>query len=86
MALADHVSNDDPSCSVGAILAGQDLNGKHVPAEDVTTLLQWLGSAQRRGDSASVIFDRVKAEGYRISYQQINRHRGGHCSCARRAA
>lgn len=82
MALADQKPAPTTTCSVGAILRGRDLDGKPVPDEDIATFTAWLGTPDRRGLPAGEIFDAVKAEGYRISYQQINRHRGARCGCS----
>lgn len=77
MALADRVqppSTTGTPCSVGLLLA--TLEG-----EELAALEMMLGTPEQRGWTAAAIYDAVTAEGYTVSYQQINKHRGGRCRC-----
>ena len=66
-------------CSVGTLL--ETLTGTELDA-----LRTMLGTPEQRGWPASSIYDALVAEGHRVGYQQINRHRGGKCRCLRAAA
>lgn len=77
MALSDHAkppSTTGTPCSVGVLLASLE-------GEELDTFNDMLGSPEQRGWTASAIFEAVTAEGYKVSYQQINKHRGGKCRC-----
>jgi hypothetical protein len=84
MALADRIS-DAPQpmhgtpCSVGTLL--ETLDGTELDA-----LRTMLGTPEARGWSASSIYDALVAEGHKVGYQQINKHRGGKCRCVQAAA
>lgn len=67
-------------CSVGALLA--TLKGDELEAFKVM-----LGDPVKRdGWTASAIYDAVTAEGHKVAWSQINKHRGGRCRCAKDAA
>ena len=80
MTLADRAAQGSPRpihgypCSVGHLLAT-------LPDGEADALAAMLGTRQQRGWSARDIYDAVRAQGHTISYQQINRHRGGQCRC-----
>lgn len=80
MALVDRLSDNvrpmhGYPCSVGALL--EKLEG-----DELAAFKHMLGTPEQRGWPASKIFDAVKAEGYDVAYQTINKHRGGKCRCA----
>lgn len=81
MALADKL-NDTPGgfagtpCSVGAVLDRLD-------DADRAALLVALGTPERRGLPASRIYDALVADGHRVGFQTINRHRAGKCRCGK---
>jgi hypothetical protein len=84
MALSDRLQNPPSSrtgtpCSLGAVLATLD------PTERAA-LEQMLGTPEQRGWSAPSIYDALKAEGYEVALQTVNRHRGGRCRCGKDAA
>jgi hypothetical protein len=66
-------------CSVGALLGQLD-------GDELEALRLMLGTPDKRGWAAGDIYDALTAEGYAVSYQQINRHRGGKCRCPKAAA
>lgn len=71
------VSNHGLPCSVGQLINA--LEGPELEA-----LLAMLGDPEKRdGWSASAIYDALTAEGYKVGYQTIGRHRGGKCRCGR---
>lgn len=80
MALADRLSSPPPAprhgtpCSLGSLIA--QLDGAELDA-----LGQMLGTPENWGWPAGDIYDALIAEGYKVSLQQINRHRGGKCRC-----
>lgn len=79
MALADRVDqikSKGPGipCSVGTLL-------ETLEPDDAATLRQLLGTKEQWGEPAQVIFDVLRAEGHRVSFQTINRHRGEKCRC-----
>lgn len=82
MALSDRVNEKRPAtihgypCSVGKLLA--ELEG-----EEREALLLMLGTPEHRGWAASDIYDALLAEGHKVGYQTVNRHRGGKCRCGR---
>lgn len=81
MALADRLANVNPPqagtpCSVCAVLDTLDDN-------DRAALLAALGTPERRGLPAGAIFDALKADGHKVGFQTINRHRAGKCRGAR---
>ena len=81
MALADRFATPTPSttgspCSIGAIIANLD-------DDDRATLLDKLGTPERRGLPAPVIYAALVADGHTPSLQQINRHRSGQCRCGK---
>lgn len=61
-------------CSVGALL--DRLTGKELAAFN-----EMLGTPEARGWPASDIYDALRAEGYQVGLQTINRHRGRKCRC-----
>jgi hypothetical protein len=81
VALSDRVTaGQRPSrhgfpCSVGELLL-------HLQGGELDALFEMLGTPERRGWPASEIFDALRAEGHKVGYQQINKHRGGKCRCA----
>lgn len=84
MALADRLTTPPAPkhgypCSVGVLLDTLD-------QDDRDALLTMLGTPERRGWSASDIYDALIAEGHKVGLQTINRHRGGKCRCAKDAA
>lgn len=82
MALADRTPPAPTTglpCSVGALIDRLD-------GAELTALEQMLGTPERRGWSATAIYDAVRAEGYEIGLQSVNRHRGRKCRCFRDAA
>ena len=85
MALADRLNEQPPAsragtpCSVGTLI-------ESLPDPERDALLLMLGTPEKRGWAASDIYDALTAEGYRVSYQQINRHRGNKCRCDKAAA
>lgn len=85
MALADRITAGRPvpihgsPCSVGVLL--DTLKG-----DELEALNLMLGTPERRGWSATDIYDALIAEGYEVGRQSINRHRGGKCRCAKAAA
>ena len=62
-------------CSVGEVL-------NKLEGEELEALVRALGTPEKRGQSAAVIHNALVAENHRVSFQQINRHRGGTCGCA----
>lgn len=80
MALTDRldkrpVSRHGLPCSVGQLL--QTLEG-----EELEALQIMLGDPHKRdGWTATDIWTALTAEGYKVGYQTINRHRGGKCRC-----
>ncbi len=85
MALSDRLADPAPApatgqpCSVGALL--ELLNGNERDA-----LLTMLGTPENRGWTAGAIYDALIAEGHRVGFQTINRHRARRCRCYRQAA
>lgn len=87
MALADTVAATPPApgkhglpCSVGEIerqLEGRDLEALHI------LLYGPSGTPGGRGRSANEVYDILRAEGFKVAQQTINRHRGGRCRCDR---
>lgn len=63
-----------PPCSVGKLLAAMD-------GDELAAFREMLGTPEQRGWPASEIYDALLEEGYEVSYQQINKHRAGKCSC-----
>lgn len=66
-------------CSVGALLTRLD-------GTELAAFQSMLGTPEQRGWSATAIYDAVRAEGYDIGLQSVNRHRGRKCRCFRDAA
>lgn len=86
MALADRLKDHRPvvrtgtPCSVGVLLA--ELQGSERAA-----FQKMLGDPVKRdGWPATDILDALRAEGHVVAFQQINRHRGGRCRCAKDSA
>lgn len=83
MALSDRVAQPvvhGYPCSVGRLLAtleGPELEAFRTMLGDPVKKDGWLASA---------IFDAVTAEGHKVAYSQINKHRSGKCRCAKDAA
>lgn len=70
-------SNHGMPCSVGQLI--NTLEG-----DELAALLTMLGDPHKRdGWSASAIYDALVAEGHKVGYQTIGRHRGGKCRCGR---
>lgn len=63
-------------CSVAVLL--NTLEG-----DELEALLLMLGNDEDRGWAAGDIYDALKAEGYSVGFQSINRHRGNKCRCSR---
>ena len=63
-------------CSVGELL--NTLEGAELAAFKVM-----LGTPEKRGWSATAIWQACQDEGHQIGLQSVNRHRGGKCRCAR---
>lgn len=77
MALADAVRNRRPGgmpCSIGNLL-------KVLPETEADALNAMLGTPDNWGWSATEIWDALRAEGYEVGQQTINRHRGKKCRC-----
>ncbi|MGH9088824.1 MAG: hypothetical protein ACRDYZ_12075 [Acidimicrobiales bacterium] len=77
MALAERITKPAPApihglpCSVGALL--EQIDGAERDA--LNAILYDLGW------NAVQIYDALRAEGYSVGRQSINRHRGGKCRC-----
>jgi hypothetical protein len=84
MALSDRLSstyNGSQSghpCSVGVLI--EELQEQ---PEELTALNLMLYGTKGRGWTAGRVYETLRAEGYIVSEQQINRHRGGRCRCRR---
>lgn len=82
MALTDRLNDVRPAaikgspCSVGVLLDTLDV-------DDRDALLLMLGNTEQPGWTAGDIYDAVTAEGHKIGFQTINRHRGRKCRCFR---
>lgn len=81
MSLSERVTTAPPSkhglpCSVAVLL--NTLEG-----DELAALVAMLGNEEQRGWAAGDIYDALAAEGYKVGYQSINRHRGGKCRCSR---
>lgn len=63
-------------CSVAVLL--NTLEG-----DELDALIAMLGNDDEPGWTAGDIYDALAAEGYKVGYQSINRHRGRKCRCAR---
>lgn len=63
-------------CSIGALL--DKLTG-----DELDALNLMLGTPERPGWAASEIYAVLTDEGYTVGYQQINKHRGNKCRCAK---
>lgn len=79
MALADRLDEVEEKgpglpCSVGVLLRTLD-------PDDVATLETLLGTKDNWGETAQYIFDVLRADGHRVAYQTINKHRGEKCRC-----
>lgn len=77
MALADQLANAQAPtagtpCSVCRVLA-------ELEPTDRDALLVALGTPERRGLPATVIYDALVADGHKVGRQTINRHRAGKC-------
>jgi hypothetical protein len=72
----DRISGYD--CSVGRLL--NTLEG-----DELTALVEMLGTPEQRGWSQSEIYDALTAEGYEVGRQTINRHRAQGCRCFKAA-
>lgn len=84
MALADRITAPPAPmhgtpCSVGTLL--DTLEG-----DELDALKTMLGTREQRGWSQDAIYDALTSEGYSVGRQSINRHRGGKCRCAQKAA
>lgn len=85
MALSDRITAPRPApmhgtpCSIGALLDRLD-------GDELDALNTMLGSPDAPGWPASEIFKVLTDEGFTVGYQQINKHRGRKCRCARAAA
>jgi hypothetical protein len=83
MALSDKLNSPPEAkasglpCSIGALLAS-------LPPTEVTALEQIL--SPELGWTATQVYDALTAEGYKVGFQSISRHRGGRCRCVRGAA
>lgn len=81
MSLSKRIAERPPSkhgmpCSVAVLL--NTLEG-----EELEALLLMLGTDESPGWTAGDIYDALAAEGYKVGYQSINRHRGRKCRCTR---
>lgn len=87
MALSERIATARPAsrhgtpCSVGALL--DTLEGAELDA-----LKLMLGTPEQRGWTAGEIYGALIAEGHKVSYQQINRHRSvpPQCRCPKASA
>lgn len=84
MALADKLAAPEPSkfgkpCSIADILSRMN-------DEDRATLLDWLGTPERRGLPAPKIYAALVEEGWEPGFQSINRHRSKPQQCRCRLA
>lgn len=81
MSLADRITERPPAkhgmpCSVAVLL--NTLEG-----DELEALTLMLGTENAPGWTAGDIYDALAAEGYKVGYQSINRHRGRKCRCGR---
>lgn len=79
MSLADRLATTKQTqsglpCSIGRLLA--TLKG-----DELAALEAMLGTPERRGWSQRDIYITLRAEGYEVGLQTINRHRAGMCRC-----
>ena len=81
MSLSERVTERPESkhgmpCSVAVLL--NTLEG-----DELDALVSMLGTPEQPGWTAGDIYDALAAEGYKVGYQSINRHRGRKCRCSR---
>jgi hypothetical protein len=66
-------------CSIGELLNA--LEGAELEA-----FKAMLGTPERRGWTATAIWQACRDEGHQIGLQSVNRHRGGKCRCSQGVA